>query len=331
MAKTFREAYTSGMVVLYKPKGESSRATLNRLQRAVFSRHKRLLETLRDEPELLAELRLRKPPRVGHAGTLDPMAEGVLVACVGEATKLIEIIQMLPKHYDGTFQLGATSDTEDAEGTITELPNAPLPTLEQLQNAVVQFVGRIDQRPPAYSALKVDGKRAYQLARSGEAVELKTRKIEVYHIRVIEHKHPIFQLNITCGSGTYVRSIGRDIGEKLGSGAIMTALTRKAIGPFKIENALLPTTFDDPLSEQWYEQLLPLEMATAHLPRVEISERVLQKIRHGQQLSADDVPGQHILPKQLAIAGFSANNKLVSLLEIDEKNVLRVKKNFFAG
>ena len=326
MATSFRNVYTSGIVVLYKPKGESSRTTLNRLQRAVLSRHKRLLESLHDEPKLLAELKLRKPPRVGHAGTLDPLAEGVLVACVGEATKLIETIQMLPKHYVGTFQLGVTSDTEDIEGPLTELSNPPQPSLEQLQNAAMQFVGRISQRPPAFSALKVDGKRAYQLARKGGTVELKPREIEVYQISLREYHYPIFRLGIECGSGTYVRSIGRDIGESLGSGAVMTALTRDWIGPFLIENALPPTVFDDPASEIWLERLLPLEIGVAHLPQVVLDDQTLHKIRHGQPVSLDDITSQ-VLENSL-LAAFSAKHELVSLLEVRHDFSITIKKNF---
>ena len=161
----------SGIIVLYKPKGETSRTTLNRLQRAVRS-----------------SCRHGHKVRVGHAGTLDPLAEGVLVACVGEATKLIEVIQMLPKSYTGTFQLGVTSDTEDAEGTVVTLPNPPQPSYDMLHEAAQQFVGRIRQRPPAYSALKIAGKRAYQLARQGEHVELAAREIEVYRIELLGYE-----------------------------------------------------------------------------------------------------------------------------------------------
>lgn len=325
-SKTLRDVYTSGIIVLQKPKGESSRTTLNRLQRAVLSRHKRLLESLHDEPELLGELKLRKPPRVGHAGTLDPLAEGVLVACVGEATKLIETIQMLPKHYVGTFQLGVTSDTEDIEGTVTELPNPPQPTLEQLQNAAMQFVGRISQRPPTFSALKVDGKRAYQLARKGETVELKPREIEVYQISLQEYHYPIFRLGIECGSGTYVRSIGRDIGELLGSGAVMTALTRDWIGPFLVENALPPTVFDDPASETWLERLLPLEIGVAHLPQTVLDDRTCYKIRHGQPVSFDEIASQ--ASENSILAAFSPNHKLVALLEVGPDLSINTKKNF---
>ena len=328
------QSTTSGIVILHKPKGESSRATLNRLQRTVHSRHKRLLETLRDEPELLAELKLRKSPRVGHAGTLDPMAEGVLVACVGEATKLIDVLQMLPKHYIGMFQLGVTSDTEDAEGTITTLPDPPRPTFEQLQQAVSQFVGHIRQQPPVYSALKVDGQRAYKLAREGKAPELQEREIDVYQIDVLEYEYPFFRLAIECGSGTYVRSLGRDIGKRLDSGAIMTALTRDRIGPFSLENSLLPSVFDDTTDSQWLDSMLPLKTGVAHLPRVDLDNELAVKIKNGQTAQFTEIDAllkkRSVCPitEKTLIAAFASNDQLLSLLEIGERRHVRIKRNF---
>ena len=324
----------SGIAILHKPKGESSRATLNRLQRAVHSRHKRLLESLRDEPELLAKLKPRKSPRVGHAGTLDPMAEGVLVACVGEATKLIDVLQMLPKHYIGTFQLGMTSDTEDAEGTITVLPDPPRPTLEQLQQAASQFVGCIRQQPPIYSALKIDGQRAYKLAREGKAPELQEREIDVYQIDVIEYEYPFFRLVIECGSGTYVRSLGRDIGKRLDSGAIMTALTRDRIGPFSLENALLPSAFDDMTDSRWLESLLPIEIGVAHLPKIDLDNELAIKIKNGQIIQLAEIEGllkslsTCLIAEKTLIAAFAPNNQLLSLLEIGEERQVKIRRNF---
>jgi len=307
----------SGIIILFKPKGETSRATLNRLQRAV-----RLCS------------RQGNQLRVGHAGTLDPLAEGVLVACVGEATKLIEVIQMLPKCYTGTFQLGVTSDTEDAEGTVVSLPNPPQPTCDMLQETAARFVGRIRQRPPAYSALKVAGKRAYQFARQGEHVELAAREIEVYQIELVEYKYPIFRLKIECGSGTYVRSLGRDIGEALGSGAIMTALTRENIGPFLLTGAVFPDAFDDLQSTAWVEHLLPLELGVAHLPRVELDVKTATRILMGQAVRKDEIPE---LQKTSAncttvaaslCAAFASNNRLVSLLELVDSQYVKIRKNF---
>ena len=307
----------SGIIILYKPKGESSRATLNRLQRAVRS-------CCHQGHKL----------RVGHAGTLDPLAEGVLVACVGEATKLIEVIQMLPKCYTGTFQLGVTSDTLDSEGTIVALPNQSQPTHDMLLEASARFVGRIRQRPPAYSALKVAGKRAYQLARQGEHVELAAREIEVYRIGLVAYKYPIFRLKIECGSGTYVRSLGRDIGESLGSGAIMTALTRESIGPFSLSDAVPPEMFDNQQSTAWGEHLMPLELGVAHLPRVDLDAKTAARLLMGQAVRKDEIPvlqkasGNCSVASAKLCAVFVRKNRLVSLLELVDGQYVKIKKNF---
>jgi tRNA pseudouridine55 synthase len=331
--------HISGIVNLFKPKGETSRATLNRLQRAVRTQHRQQ----------------GKPPRVGHAGTLDPLAEGVLVACIGEATKLIEVIQLLPKCYTGTFQLGVTSDTEDVEGTIVPLPNPPQPTHDELNEATSRFVGRIMQRPPAYSALKIAGKRAYQLARQGEQVELPAREIEVYRIELVAYKYPIFTVQIECGSGTYIRSLGRDLAESVGTGAIMTALTRESIGPFTLANAVSPDLFHDLHNEDWLEHVLPLELGVAHLPRIDLDAKITARILKGQAVRKDeivihhevhedhegvlennknlralrDLRGEKTASKDKNLyAAFSPENQLVSLLELDDNDDVRIRKNF---
>ena len=311
----------SGILVLYKPKGESSRATLNRLQRAL-----RLHQGQ-------SPMRLR----IGHAGTLDPLAEGVLVACLGEATKLIEVIQQLPKCYTGTFQLGATSDTEDAEGTVVTLPNPPQPTCDRLQEVLSRFVGRILQRPPAYSALKIAGKRAYQLARQGDLVELKPREIDIERIELVAYDYPAFRLKIKCGSGTYIRSIGRDIGEAVGSGAIMTALTRESIGPLTLADALLPDVFETMQPERWLENLLPLESGVSNLPRVDLDAQTAARLLMGQTVQKDEIQGLQRLSVNFhasetpLCAAFSPENRLVSLLELTDGKHVKIKKNFSSG
>ena len=315
----------SGIVVLKKPQGESSRTTLNRLLRAVRSLHNRQLGAS------------QKTPRVGHAGTLDPLAEGVLVACVGEATKLIEAIQMLPKHYTGAFQLGVVSDTEDIEGEICELGNPYRPTLDELQRAATRLTGRILQRPPMFSALKVSGKRAYRLARQGEHVELAAREIEIYRLEVAGYDAPFLRLDIECGSGTYIRSVGRDLAESLGTGAVMTALIRDRIGPFRLENAAPPQLFDNPESQDWLSFLLPVEQGVAHLPFVELDHEQAARFRHGLPVHQDELRifsngSQDSLPSLLAAfdTGHHAGRRLVSLIEPSDDGWFRVKRNFSA-
>ena len=160
--------------------------------------------------------RLVRPAKAGHAGTLDPLASGVLVVGVGPATRLIDYVQRAAKRYTATFLLGRESDTEDVEGIVKDWNDPPTPTLDEIQQAAKQFVGEIQQRPPAFSALKVkrqDGKsvRAYELARSGEAVDLKPRPVTIHDIQIQDYEYPELTLDVRCGSGVYVRSLGRDL------------------------------------------------------------------------------------------------------------------------
>jgi tRNA pseudouridine55 synthase len=309
--------HLSGIIVLFKPQGETSRTTLNRLQRAVKTYFYSELNQNNSAFRIPnSELSI---PRVGHAGTLDPLADGVLIACVGKATKLIETVQMLHKRYIAAFRLGAVSDTEDAEGTIRELPNPPKPAFHELLQAAAKFVGKILQRPPIFSALKVNGKRSYHLARQGIAAELSPREITIDAIEILEYDYPIFRVAVTCGSGTYIRSLGRDIGEQAGSGALMISLTRESIGNFRIENAVPPQIFDDSNSNRWLEYLLPIETSVQHLPRINLSPNVLQKIRYGQLVTQNeiDIPAPLSESAKNIFAAFSPEEKLAAILEID--------------
>jgi tRNA pseudouridine55 synthase len=226
--------------------------------------------------------RLTRPARAGHAGTLDPIATGVLVVCVGAATRLIAYVQRMPKQYTGTFLLGRKSPTEDIEGEITELPNAPIPTLEQIVAATRQFVGRIEQRPPAFSAIKISGRPAYELARKGKPMQLAARPIEIYCIDVAAYQYPELVLNVTCGSGTYIRSLGRDLAESLGTAAVMSALVRSSIGVFSLEDAVDPHN----LNAENLPQLLqsPLR-AIEYLPRLQLSAEEVTRLRCGLTIS----------------------------------------------
>jgi tRNA pseudouridine55 synthase len=244
-----------GLLNIDKPAGMTSRDVVNRVQRQV------------------------RPVKVGHAGTLDPLATGVLVVCLGQATRLIEYVQRMPKRYRGTFLLGRESDTEDIEGNVVELANAPEPTLAAIEAALPKFLGEIEQRPPAYSALKVEGQRAYKLARRGEQVELAPRKIQVYAVRMLRYEYPELELDIECGSGTYVRSLGRDLARELGTGAVMSALVRTAIGVFRVDEACQLESLS---AESIESQLLPPSRAVGILPLVRVTKEEAQRLANGQ-------------------------------------------------
>ncbi len=225
--------------------------------------------------------RLVRPAKVGHAGTLDPLATGVLVVCVGAATRLIEYVQRMPKSYTGTFLLGRRSPTEDVDGDVTELDSPPIPTRAQIDAAAAALVGRIEQRPPAFSALKVAGRRAYDLARRGDEVKLEPRPVVIHGIDVVDYDYPRLTLDVTCGSGTYIRSLGRDLAESLGTAAVMSALVRTAIGRFRVEDGV---EAEDLTKNNLPGHLLPPLWAVDALPQVELSAEEVATIRRGQTI-----------------------------------------------
>ena len=183
-------------------------------------------------------VKLVRPAKVGHAGTLDPLATGVLVVCVGHATRLINLIQEGRKQYLARFVLGQRSDTDDITGTITAGGDWSHVTKDRLASALLEFTGQILQVPPQFSAVHIQGQRAYDLARRGQAVEIDARPVEVFSIRLTDFRPPEFELEIECGSGTYIRSIGRDLGSMFGCGALMTQLRRMTVGAFPVSEAV---------------------------------------------------------------------------------------------
>lgn len=193
--------------------------------------------------------------KVGHAGTLDPLATGVLILCTGRATKKIEQLQQHTKEYTATLQLGATTASYDMEHPVdTTFPTEHI-TKELIEETLKKFVGEIDQVPPAYSAVMVNGKRAYKLMRKGQEVELKAKKITIEDIEILRFDDTTMQLDIrvVCGKGSYIRSLARDIGEALGSGAYLTALRRTRVGDMKVEDCHTFDSFNEWLEKQEIE------------------------------------------------------------------------------
>jgi tRNA pseudouridine55 synthase len=247
-----------GLLNLHKPTGVTSRRVVDLVQRLV------------------------RPAKVGHAGTLDPLARGVLVLGIGQATRLVEYVQEMPKHYRATFLLGRTSTTEDIEGEVTELPGAVAPTCDDLERAAAQLRGEIEQRPPAFSALKVDGRRAYELARSGREVELAPRRVRIDRLDIVRYEYPELDLDIVCGGGTYVRSLGRDLAERAGTAAVMAALERASIGHFTIADAVDPELLT---ADNLARHLLPPILAVLGLmPERIVSPVECERLHHGMPI-----------------------------------------------
>ena len=188
--------------------------------------------------------------KVGHAGTLDPLATGVLLLCTGKATKRIEELQKHTKEYEAEITLGATTPSYDMEHPV----NATFPyehiTKELVENTLKQFIGDIAQRPPLFSACKVDGKRAYDLARKGSDMQLEPKQIRIDNIELLEYELPKIKIRVTCGKGTYIRSLARDIGETLDSGAYLSELTRTRVGDFRITDCIKIEAIQEWLDKQ---------------------------------------------------------------------------------
>src|SRR5262245_60055019 len=249
-----------GLLVLDKPGGMTSRDAVNQIQR-----------------------KLPRGIRIGHTGTLDPLATGVLVICLGHATRLAEYVQAMSKTYHSTFLLGATSDTDDAEGTITRLPDVqPIPR-QRIEEALAQFIAEIEQTPPAYSAVKVGGQRAHDLARTGSDVELRARQVKVHRIDVLSYDSPHLEVEVHCGKGTYIRSLARDLGVRLGCGGLVATLRRTAVGPYTAEQGLEP----DASCEQIRANLRPMKDAVAGMTCVVATDEDVARIRCGQPIRGD--------------------------------------------
>lgn len=193
---------------------------------------------------LINKLGLPKKFKIGHAGTLDPLASGLLIVCTGKFTKRITELQGMPKEYTGTFHIGATTPSYDLETEIDATFPTKHITDELIEKARLRFVGEIDQKPPVFSAIKKDGKRLYEHARAGEEVEIAHRKTTIHEFELTRIALPEIDFRVVCSKGTYIRSLAFDFGLALGSGSHLTALRRTKIGEFSVENAMIVTDFE---------------------------------------------------------------------------------------
>ncbi|MCS7065347.1 MAG: tRNA pseudouridine(55) synthase TruB [Fimbriimonadales bacterium] len=236
---------------------------------------------------------------VGHTGTLDPMADGVLVLCLGRATRLTPYLQSLPKKYRGIIQFGIRTTTQDIEGEIFSQIPAPHLTLEQVQAVAQEFIGRIQQIPPMYSAVKIEGKRLYELAREGKEVERPPRTVTIYALQIEEWQpgeFPTARFYLECSAGTYVRTLASDIGDRLGVGAHLKQLTRLAVGHFRLEEAQPLEIFTDP--ESVAAHLIAPADALPHLPRWKPTAPYLERLLNGNFVQVEHplwTPGGYVL------------------------------------
>lgn len=285
-----------GVLNINKPPGWTSRDVVNRVHGLV------------------------RPAKAGHAGTLDPLATGVLLVCVGKATRLIDYAGQMEKQYRGTFLLGRTSTTEDVEGEVTLLQGAPRPTADDIATAAATFLGETLQRPPAFSAIKVAGQRAYDLARAGRPVALEPRKILVRSIEIVAYDYPELTLDIVCGGGTYIRSLGRDLAERLETGAVMSALVRTWIGPFELADAWELTKLQAENVNEWLQSPRRL---TSTLPTVQLTAAQAFEISSGRfiNLASSDLHGAR------EVAAFAPDGELHSILKLRAAGQYGAKTN----
>lgn len=220
--------------------------------------------------------------RIGHLGTLDPFATGLLILACGTATRLLPALQALPKTYDALARLGAVSTTEDPEGDVTETGGV-IPTRRAVDAALAAFRGEIQQRPSAHSAVKIDGQRAYARARRGEEVEMPLRTVTIHALEATRFDPPELAFTVTCSTGTYVRALARDLGEALGCGAYLTQLRRTAIGPHLVDAAAAPSA---PLAGARSSRAV----LQGVLPIVDLDQVALTELSFGRSVPAPGVP-----------------------------------------
>ncbi len=259
MARRRRGLPVNGVLLLDKPKGESSNRALQRARR------------------------LLQAQKAGHTGTLDPMATGLLPVCLGEATKFSAHLLEADKVYRTRVQLGTVTDTGDAEGEVVERYSVRPLTAADIEDVLERFRGEIEQVPPMHSALKHRGRKLYELAREGRTIERAARRVTVYDARLLAFEGEAFELEVRVSKGTYIRTLAEDIGLALGCGAHITALRRLATGPFDSEGMLALETLESlPGQSEREAALLPIDVLVAHLPRLNLSEAARQRLAYGQ-------------------------------------------------
>lgn len=261
--------------------------------------------------------------KVGHTGTLDPFATGVLLITVGQATRLTEYTHSLSKTYRATITLGAISTTGDPEGAITSTNPRRLPDKQEIQDILPTFVGAIKQTPPAYAAIKVKGRKLYEYARTGDAVAIPTRTVFIHDLTVIGYNAPHLLIQVTCGSGTYIRSLGRDIGEKLKVGGYVTTLRRTAIGRFIEQKAIC---IDQIQQGQAMSHLRHPAELVDHLPSIVLEKANVAKFLNGGAVVLKEPLNLHT-NQALSIAVLSQNKLLLGIgVYVPATNVLSPQK-----
>lgn len=255
-----------GLLCINKPLGLTSRDVVNRV-----------VWRLRESSPKPAKI-----PKVGHAGTLDPLATGVLLVGVGAGVRLVPYLHQQPKEYLATFRLGQSSESGDLESPIVAEENPHHPTRDEIDAAAKALIGDITQIPPAHSAIKIGGKKAYKFAHQGKSVEVPSRIVRIDEINILDYTYPDVTATIRCGTGTYIRTLGIDLAAKCNTTAVMTSLVRTAIGDYSVESAIAVERLGDSSIE---ELVLPLAGAVSHLPTLRLPGNEIDLISNGIKIA----------------------------------------------
>lgn len=270
--------------------------------------------------DVVAKLRgILKQKKIGHTGTLDPMAEGVLLVCLGSATKMCDLLTEKNKTYTCAMLLGKTSDTEDVTGVMTDVTDV-CPDEKTVRSAVMSFVGDYMQIPPMYSAIKVNGKKLYELARAGQVIEREPRPVTIHSINIQSVELPRVTFDVSCSKGTYIRSLCRDIGEKLGCGAVMEKLVRTEVKGFTIEESLTLDAVEKARDDGTLMQhVLTTDKLMPDIPELHISEKGAKLLANGNKLSADSFVENQVY-RDTYVKVYDENDRFAALYEYsDEK------------
>lgn len=288
----------TGVIPIDKPPGATSRQVVNAVARALGMK------------------------TVGHAGTLDPLAAGVVVVCVGHATKLVNFLHQLPKRYEAVFLLGRSSASDDLETPVEEEANPRQPTRDEIEAALPAFRGEILQRPCDYSAVHVNGQRAYHLARKGRSIELPAKAIRIDHLQITSYEWPRLAVEVICSTGTFIRALGRDLAGTVGTQAVMESLVRTSVGPFSRE-ASMPLA--DLRPETVQAAIRPPVVAVPHLQRVVLADTELDAAVRGGfvtgPMSAENPAEEHL-------AAIDPSGAMVGILKRHCSGPYRLRPNF---
>ncbi|MBO5409375.1 MAG: tRNA pseudouridine(55) synthase TruB [Clostridia bacterium] len=294
----------NGYLLINKPKGPTSHDVIFRVRR------------------------IAKTKKVGHTGTLDPMATGLMVVCIGDATKAADYITNGNKAYLATMKLGFVSDTLDSTGDVTPLPKQKIPE-DTIREVFSSFVGEYEQTPPMYSAKKIGGKKLYELARKGQIVARKSVTVSILQLDIHSIENDIITFYVECSKGTYIRSLIDDIGKKLGYGAIMTDLKRVKSGQFSLDSSQCYTLEELEAMDSVEPLLLPVDTAFLNYPKYVASPHFEKLIKNGIMVDLKRLGLSHETENQKRFRVYNQNDQFFAVMEIYEQEFLKLKTTFF--